>query len=281
MYCVVCGKKLGVLAQLSTNPNDPVCRECHEEGERRLMHLVQAVDLAPKFEPKYARRWVSNLEDLAAHYQVPPERRRGFELEFLEHELQLADKESTVTTSDMEFIEDSVGRFGGLSGLTPVLAVAVRKMFLRWTIQQWDAGERPARQCQGLLLARGETCHWEEGAKLVEQRKKRVYVGGHAGFSIPLYKGIRFNVGTFKGAPIDTTYWSDVCSGLLHITSSRICFTGPVESVAINYKKIINMSGFEDGFLVHRSTAKVPVIFKVPCPELTVQLLTLAVESHN
>jgi hypothetical protein len=133
------------------------------------------------------------------------------------------------------------------------------------------------------LLAKGEVCHWEEPAGLLIQRTKREYVGGYGSVSIPLHivRGARVRVGGFKGVPIDKTVHEDGGRGVLHITNQRVCFTGLNQAVAIPYKKIVSLAGFDEGFEVHTGNEKKPGIFLVPHPELTTELLKHASSSNG
>ena len=134
----------------------------------------------------------------------------------------------------------------------------------------------PKTMCTSLVLLKDEVCYWEERAGLLLQRTKREYVGGSGGVSVPVGHGVRVRLGAFKAVPIEKSVYEDGGIGVLHITNQRICLTGQLQSVAIPYKKIINCSGFKNGFEVHTSNAKSPGIFLVPHPELTVQLVSLA-----
>lgn len=92
---------------------------------------------------------------------------------------------------------------------------------------------------------------------------------------VPLVRGARIRVGEFKGHPIDHTFLEDGGTGILHIMNQRICFTGQ-RAVAIAFKKMISVGGFDGGFIVQTSNEKKPGIFVVRHPELTTQMLTLA-----
>jgi hypothetical protein len=146
----------------------------------------------------------------------------------------------------------------------------------RVKIQKWETGEVPSLECKGLFLKSAEVCHWEQPARLFEPRTRRVYVGGSQGVSIRLMRGVRYHISGFRGTPIDTEYLADAGPGVLHLASARLCFAGTQQSVAIDYRKIINVAAFEDGFQVHRTGAKKPTVIQVPQPDLTLQLLALA-----
>jgi hypothetical protein len=108
-------------------------------------------------------------------------------------------------------------------------------------------------------------------------------VGGYGSVSIPVHfvRGARVRVGGFKGVPIDKTMHEDGGRGVLHITNQRVCFTGINQAVAIPFKKIVSLAGFDGGFEVHTGNEKKPGIFLVPHPELTTELLKRASSSND
>jgi hypothetical protein len=94
--------------------------------------------------------------------------------------------------------------------------------------------------------------------------------------SVPVGHGVRVRIGAFRAVPIDKTIYESGGDGSLHIANQRVCWTGQEQSIAIPYKKVISLAGFDEGFDVHTSNVKKPGIFLVPHPELTVQLVSLA-----
>ena len=75
---------------------------------------------------------------------------------------------------------------------------------------------------------------------------------------------------------MDDTVLEDGGTGVIHITNQRVCFVGQQHSVAIPYKKMISLQGYETAFMIQTSNDKKPGIFIVRNPELTVQLVGLA-----
>ena len=55
----------------------------------------------------------------------------------------------------------------------------------------------------------------------------------------------------------------------------RLCFNG-MRTIAIPYKKMVSINGFEGGFIVQTSNEKKPGIFVVRHSELTAQMLMMA-----
>jgi hypothetical protein len=152
--------------------------------------------------------------------------------------------------ADLEYLVGLGQRFAIAESGSPELRDTVLRIALRQAIQSWDSGKPLERECTALVQAKGEVCHWEEPAGLLIRRTKREYVGGYGSVSIPLHivRGARVRVGGFKGVPIDKTVHEDGGRGVLHITNQRVCFTALNQAVAIPFKKIVSLAGFDEGF---------------------------------
>jgi hypothetical protein len=198
-------------------------------------------------------------------------------LSLLNNIFRLIEAEDVMPEDDLKFLLGLGQKYKLGQSATPELRDTIIRVGMREIIQSWERGETPRKECSGLVLQRGEVCHWEEGAGLRVQRTKREFVGGYSSVSVPvpLVRGVRFRVGGFKGHPIDHTILEDGGVGVLHVTSQRVCFTGQ-HSVAIPYKKMISVGGFEGGFIIQTSNEKKPGIFVVRHPEFTTHMLTLA-----
>ncbi len=75
---------------------------------------------------------------------------------------------------------------------------------------------------------------------------------------------------------MDKTILESGGAGVIHLTNQRVCFVGSEHSIAIPYKKMISIQGFETGFTIQTTNEKKPGIFIVRHPELIVQLVNLA-----
>lgn len=277
MTCSVCGTEIGLWAKLTSRSDTGVCKRCHEQARTQLQVLVQSVSAVPSFNVQYADRWARQFEETARKFQMPESEACPLRLALLNNMLKLVEAGDEMSEADLKFLLDLSQKYGIGQSATPELQDTIFRVGIKEIIQSWERGEVPHKECSSLVLQKGETCHWEEGAGLRLQRTKREYVGGYSSVSVPvpLVRGMRFRVGGFKGHPIDHTIWEDGGAGVLHITNERVCFTGQ-HSIAIPYKKMISVGGFEGGFLVQTSNEKKPGIFIVRHPELTTQMLTLA-----
>ncbi|MCL5287907.1 MAG: hypothetical protein M1453_07940 [Acidobacteria bacterium] len=279
MNCLVCGKEFGVWARLTGDAADEICKSCEEEAQARLDGLIGTVSKSIPSGP--AMQWVTRFNELSVKYHLSEERGAEPLLALLEAITRWIERREKLEQQDVVVLGQFVEKYKLLDRGSEETARTTRAIWARWNIQEWEAGAAPRAECSGLLLEDDEVCHWQQAARLLEQRTRREYVGASQGISVRLARGVSYRVGAFKGAPIDTTYLSDAGAGTLHITSSRICFTGSSAAAAIPFKKIISVSGHEDGLSVFRTGAKKPTIFQVEHPELTLRLLALATPAKN
>jgi hypothetical protein len=281
MKCAVCGKDAGFWAKLGNHPQ--VCKACAEQGQNRLKVLATSVGWVTNWHQEQADRWLSQYDEIVHKYQVPSANTLQARNEILNGIFKLVQSQEQMANADLEYLVGLGQRFAITESGNSELQDTVLRIALRQAIQSWDSGKPLERECTALVLAKGEVCHWEEPAGLLVQRTKREYVGGYGSVSIPLHivRGARVRVGGFKGVPIDKTVHEDGGRGVLHITNQRVCFTGLNQAVAIPYKKIVSLAGFDEGFEVHMGNEKKPGIFLVPHPELTTELLKHASSSNG
>lgn len=278
MKCLVCGNEMGLWAKLTAHSSTEICKSCREQGGSQLQVLVQSVNAAQLFKPQYADGWLAQFEGTVRKYHMSESEVGLLRFTLLNNIFKLVEAEDELSDIDLKYLAAVAQRYSLGQSTAAELKDTIFRIGMREVIQSWEHGEIPQKQCSGLLLQKGEICHWEEGAGLRVQRTKREYVGGYGSVSVPvpLVRGVRFRVGGFKGHPIDHTVLEDGGGGLLHVTNQRVCFTGQRCSVAIPYKKMISVGGFENGFVVQTSNEKKPGIFVVRHPEFTTQMLTLA-----
>lgn len=237
---------------------------------------MRSVKECQSFKIQFAERWIGEYEEIQRKFRMPESEVGPRRLSFFDSIFRLVESEASMAAGDLRFILAVSQNYSLARTATPELRDTLIRIGIKETIQSWEKGEAPRKSCAGLVLQKGETCHWEEGSGLRLQKNRREYVGAYSSVSVPLGHGVRFKVGGFKGHPIDHTVLEDGGTGVLHITSQRLCFTGQQQSVAIPFKKMISVGGFENGFIVQTSNEKKPGIFIVRHPELTTRLLNLA-----
>ena len=215
------------------------------------------------------------FDAVASRYCLSDNVTRPLSWKLLEEALAMVVSQEHLRNADIEALNRAAQQLRIAWNATERMRIDSAILVRRTLIETWQPGSPPVVNCAGLMLQSGEVCRWEEPARLFDQRSRREYAGFSQGVSIPIGGGLRYRVGAFKGAPIDTTYLSDSGDGVLHVTSDRICFAGSQASASVPWKRIINITGFSDGLAVHTTSSKKPVILKVVQPELTVQIISL------
>jgi hypothetical protein len=278
MQCSVCKNEMGLWARLSAHSSAGVCKDCQKQASNQIHVLLSSVSATQSFKLQFAQGWVNQFDETVRKYHMAESEVGPLRLSLLNDIFKLVEAEDEMPDDDLKFLASVGQKYGLGQSATPELRDTIFRVGTKEVIQSWERGETPHKDCGGLVLQKGEVCHWEEGAGLRVQKIKHEYVGGYSSVSVPvpLVRGVRFRVGGFKGHPIDHTILEDGGTGVLHITNQRVCFAGQQRSVAIPYKKMISVGGFEGGFVIRTSNEKKPGIFIVRNPELTTHLLTLA-----
>lgn len=271
MNCLVCNRQFGIWARLKGDASRQVCRRCRREGVRQLQLIIASIDYSPDFFDNLARFGMT-----AAKYHVPAADLARLRLDLLLESYRNLETQESVPAGTIELLNRKRHDWLAASATTREMIGPVAELERHSVIESWRTRiSVPSSPTCQLFPVKGEICHWEEPARLFEQRTQRKYIGQSSGISVRLAKGVYYRVGAFQGTPIDSTYLADLGPGVLHLTNERICFTNPQRSVAIPYKRIINIGGFHDGIAIHAGP-KNPTILRIPFPELTTNLIKLA-----
>lgn len=113
-----------------------------------------------------------------------------------------------------------------------------------------------------VILKKDEDCYISlPNISLMESRSVRI--GGYAGPSIRIAKGVSFRVGGHRSSSHEELKTID--DGIFSITNKRIIFSGIKRTININLNKIISMEPLKDGFLVnHEGTKKAQYFTGIP-----------------
>jgi len=157
---------------------------------------------------------------------------------------------------------------------------AFDRMVKAITLREVMHGEIPQR-CNfvGPLpvnLEKGEQVVWIfPRTEYLEDRTHRQYVGGSAGVSVRVVKGVYFHTSSFKGQPVDRTVRQLVDTGLFVATNKNIYFAGPAKSLRLPYAKIVSFQPYSDGIGVVRDSASAkPQVFVTHDGWFTYNLVT-------
>ena len=280
MNCLVCGKKLGLLAHFKRQSNT-VCDPCSEQATQRLQVLIRTVASNQSWKRQFAEGWIEQFESTVQKYQLHSVEELRTSL--LIAIFQLVGALDYIEEDDLAFLLKIAERYRLAQSKQPEIMAVIQRIVLRKTIQEWQEGKTPKLQCLCAVPLKEEICHWEEPAGLLIQRKKREYVGGYGSVSvpIPLLQGVRARVGGFRGVPVDHTLHDDGGSGVLHITNQRILFAGREQSIAVSYHKIVDIGLYANGLEIHTSAVRNLGIFLVSQPDLLKEVITLASSTED
>jgi hypothetical protein len=121
-------------------------------------------------------------------------------------------------------------------------------------LAQIDDGALPSISVP-ILLKRGESCHFA-GPVTHHQIKtvtKRINYGGPTA-SIRIIKGVRWRVGSISVQRVTSDVMTQLDSGKLYVTSTRLLFDGAKKNTSIPLRKITNFTVFKDGLKVEKET---------------------------
>ncbi len=107
-----------------------------------------------------------------------------------------------------------------------------------------------------LNLTRTEMLVWGfDNCTYYEDAVSRSYVGGSAGVSVRVARGVYFRSSNFKGYPVETAYLKHVDSGIVVLTTEHIYFAGPRKTLRVPYSKVVGYRPYSDGIGIWRDTA--------------------------
>lgn len=88
-----------------------------------------------------------------------------------------------------------------------------------------------------------------------EDKSRKQFVGGSAGVSIRVMKGVYYRIGAFKGNPVECAQRIHIDTGWLAITNRNIYFTGDKKILRMPYVKIISIAPYSDGISIAKDGA--------------------------
>jgi hypothetical protein len=154
--------------------------------------------------------------------------------------------------------EADLERLRALLGLSPdALCHSPHELARLRLLHALGEGHLPHIEVPGLVMRRGEVAHWSEPGALLEERVVgRRTVGGSAGVSIRVMRGVSFRVGQSRGQSIPITEVQAVSSGLLVVTSDRVTFRGDRKSFEVRWDKLLGYDFYTDGVSIVPATGK-------------------------
>lgn len=93
----------------------------------------------------------------------------------------------------------------------------------------------------------GEETYLVCSAILAKRKTRTHYEGSSSGWSFPVFHGIRYRVGSFRGYPISQEYISEADDGNLVLTNQRVAFAGEKQGTSIPLDKLLHVWAYTDG----------------------------------
>jgi hypothetical protein len=119
-----------------------------------------------------------------------------------------------------------------------------------------------------MILKKGEEAYYVvTGVALFEEKVSRKSTRGEGvGLSIRLIKGVSLHPALFQSHPVIEKEMTKVDDGKLVITNKRIVFMGTSKDLTADYKKILGVTPFAEGFQIEREGRKTQELLKMPDP---------------
>lgn len=114
----------------------------------------------------------------------------------------------------------------------------------------------PADQA-GIVLKRGEVCHYITPAQQFEERvtsTARVHHGATA--RIKICRGVTYRVGATQGKAIAKTGMVQIDAGRLVLTNQRYIFDGQKKNLSVLFSKLVSFEPFADGIELNAENKK-------------------------
>ncbi len=146
----------------------------------------------------------------------------------------------------------------------PIQQIAKQKVQYFTLFAQIESGEPlPTGNPTGLILKKDEVAYLSLPATLVEERVvSRQYRGSSHGLSIPIVKGIRFNVGQQRGSYHSSSGIVPVSEGYFVITNKRLVFSGNRKSVSSDFAKLLDFQVYSDALQFSVTSRQKPTTVK-------------------
>ena len=104
-----------------------------------------------------------------------------------------------------------------------------------------------------IVLTKGESLLWTyNNTTLYQEKIEKEFVGRRGGFSIPVFKGISYRTGRFKGKPVEHSYMNNLGNGTLYITNKNLIFQSPTKAAKVSFDKLIGITPYSDGIELHK-----------------------------
>ncbi len=230
------------------NPDAATSGELSTLGER-LLHGI----LSSHFQDKLPMHELeSPLQQLSQLIPLAPEKENEIALTVLNHAAQEFLADSIISDSEQAELDDYTAALHlSIDNLPQQFKGSDLERLRQATIlRQLQRGEKPAPMDVTLpiMLGAKEYIIWVyRNVTMYQQKTVKQWVGGSAGVSIRVMKGVYYRTGGMKGTPVEHTTWQLMGVGALVLTNKNIIFQSPQRAAKIPFTKLIGVIPYSDG----------------------------------
>ncbi len=204
---------------------------------------------------------LDNINTFFLQSELSVEDFQALKTEALMNVVNLAIADRRVTDFESDALKKIINQFD----LPPAVFNQVKekvKYFEALALLDSDA-PLPVGNPTNLILKKDETAHASLPAFLMEERvTSRQYTGSSKGISVPIVKGIRFNVGAQRGQSHSITESVCVSEGYFIITNKRLVFSGTRKSVSSDLSKLLDMQIYSNALQFSVTSRQKPTTVK-------------------
>jgi len=131
-----------------------------------------------------------------------------------------------------------------------------------------------------LILKAGEQAYLSVPATLARMTTRTHYAGRSSGFSFPIgHTGIRYRVGSFRGAPVQQQSLTKLDTGTFVLTNKRLAYVGQTKSTSVALDKLMHFEIYNDALSVAREGKENPDFYLMSNPKYAAFLVNWVLAS--
>jgi hypothetical protein len=253
--CVFCGQPAGWFKD-----RHPACVERRERGMARLRAIAEGATSRADVDPSAA---AVEFGEIRLSHGIAREEAGELAAAVWTEALKRASDDGTVCREEEDRLVAARVAFhlteadlrGGYARL--VQALVLRDLAEQGFTERFQLGDFSAINFQ-----KTERVAWVfSDVDLIEERKRREYVGGSTGYSVRVMKGVYLRQSAFRGRAVDRIENVPTDRGYAAFTDRHLYFAGGRKAWRVAWGKIVSMTPYSDGlgFIRDAANAK-PVV---------------------
>lgn len=247
-FCSFCGKKAAWLSDFH-----PECKQKSESGWKRMITLTTAAARHGGLVSVRAR-----LAEIAQNSFLGADRVFVSLITGYEQAVASALEDGILTSEEQLHLQ----KYAEANGLHPSDLNgngAYTRVMRAGIVREVLNGQIPNVTVTGHLpfnfqIDERFVCAFME-TSYMEIRTVTHYVGGSAGMSVRVMKGIYFRTSSFRGRPVQKSSMKAIDSGSLAMTDRHLYFAGKIKAFRLPFKKIVSFVAYSDGIGLYRDSA--------------------------